>query len=332
MLEWADRTQELAVQGELERMLEKILDGDLTERISLQGKRGFFAALGGSVNQLALLMSQIVSRAKVAAREVHRGAEDISAGNQNLSQRTEEQSSSLEQTASSMEQMTATVKQNADNAAQASQLAMAARDHADRGGEVTSRAVGAMTQINESARQIADIIGVIDEIAFQTNLLALNAAVEAARAGEQGRGFAVVASEVRALAGRSGQAAKQIRELILDSTNKVNDGSRLVTESGRALEQIVTSVKKVSDIVAEIAAASREQSAGIDQVNRAVMQMDEMTQQNAALVEEATAASRSMADQARMLSESLAHYRLDEESADSSAEGHDNVRMAARAA
>lgn len=331
VLEWADRTQELAVEGELERMLEKIIDGDLAQRISLQDKRGFFAALSRSVNQLALVMSQIVSRAKVAAHEVHRGAEDISAGNENLSQRTEEQSSSLEQTASSMEQMTATVKQNADNAAQASQLAMAARDHADKGGEVTSRAVRAMTEINESSRQIADIIGVIDEIAFQTNLLALNAAVEAARAGEQGRGFAVVASEVRALAGRSGQAAKQIRDLILNSTAKVNDGTRLVTESGRSLEQIVTSVKKVSDIVAEIAAASREQSAGIDQVNRAVMQMDEMTQQNAALVEEATAASRSMADQARSLSESLAHYRLgaDEQG---SAIGRDLGGLAARAA
>jgi len=310
VLEWSDRTQELGVEGELEQMLAKVLNGDLAQRIALDNKKGIFATLGKGVNQLAITLARIVSQAKEAAREVHRGAEEISDGNANLSQRTEEQSSSLEETASSMEQMTATVKQNADNAAQASQLAVAARDHADKGGAVTSRAVRAMAEINESAKQIADIIGVIDDIAFQTNLLALNAAVEAARAGEQGRGFAVVATEVRSLAGRSAKAAKEIRGLIQNSTTKVQDGSVLVSESGRSLELIVSSVKKVSDIVAEIAAASREQSAGIDQVNKAVMQMDEMTQQNAALVEQATAASRSMADQARRLTESLAHYRL----------------------
>lgn len=310
VLEWGDRTQELSVESELEQMLAKVLNGDLGERIQVDGKRGFFAMIGNSVNQLAVTMTQIVSQAKEAAREVHRGAEEISDGNTNLSQRTEQQSASLEETASSMEEMTSTVKQNADNAAQASQLAVAARDHADKGGEITARAVRAMEEINNSAKQIADIIAVIDDIAFQTNLLALNAAVEAARAGEQGRGFAVVATEVRTLAGRSATAAKEIRGLIQNSTAKVRDGTLLVSESGRSLEQIVTSVKKVSDIVAEIAAASREQSAGIDQVNKAVMEMDETTQQNAALVEQATAASRAMADQARKLNESLAHYRF----------------------
>jgi methyl-accepting chemotaxis protein len=209
-----------------------------------------------------------------------------------------------------MEQMTTTVKQNADNAGQANQLAVAARDQAEAGGTVVRQAVNAMADINDSAKKIADIIGVIDEIAFQTNLLALNAAVEAARAGEQGRGFAVVASEVRSLAGRSATAAKEIKELIQDSVKKVEDGSTLVTQSGQTLEQIVTSVKKVSDIVAEIASASREQSSGIEQVNRAVMQMDELTQQNAALVEQATAASQAMAEQARSLTNLMDRYTV----------------------
>jgi len=244
-----------------------------------------------------------------------RGAEEISQGNANLSQRTEEQSSSLEETASSMEEMTSTVKQNADNAGQANQLAIAARDQAEKGGSVVGNAVKAMAEINEASKKIADIIGVIDEIAFQTNLLALNAAVEAARAGEQGRGFAVVATEVRSLAGRSATAAKEIKGLIQDSVKKVEDGSVLVTESGQTLEQIVMSVKKVSDIVAEIAAASREQSAGIEQVNSAVMQMDEMTQQNAALVEQATAASQSMAEQAGELTRMMGRYRVDDSGA-----------------
>ena len=253
-------------------------------------------------------VSEIVTSVKGASREVLRGAEEISQGNVNLSQRTEEQSSSLEETASSMEEMTTTVKQNADNAGQANQLAMAARDQAEKGGAVVSQAVKAMADINDASKKIADIIGVIDDIAFQTNLLALNAAVEAARAGEQGRGFAVVASEVRSLAGRSATAAKEIKELIQDSVKKVEDGSVFVTQSGQTLEKIVASVKKVSDIVAEIAAASREQSSGIEQVNRAVMQMDEMTQQNAALVEQATAASQVMAEQARQLASLMERY------------------------
>jgi methyl-accepting chemotaxis protein len=260
------------------------------------------------VNQLADNITATVSSVKSAAAEIYRGSQEISAGNANLSLRTEEQAASLEETASSMEEMTTTVKQNADNAGQANQLALAARDQAEQGGMVVGKAVEAMSGINDSARKIADIIGVIDEIAFQTNLLALNAAVEAARAGEQGRGFAVVATEVRNLAGRSATAAKEIKGLIQDSVKKVSDGSVLVTQSGRTLEQIVTSVKKVSDIVAEIAAASREQSLGIEQVNRAIMQMDELTQQNAALVGQATAASQAMAVEAGGLNEMMVRY------------------------
>jgi methyl-accepting chemotaxis protein len=293
-------------------MLAAVNGGDLSKRIDLSGKTGFFEAMSRGVNQLADNMSEVVSKVKNVAAEVHRGAEEISTGNANLSQRTEEQSSSLEETASSMEEMTTTVKQNADNAGQANQLAMAARDQAEKGGSVVNQAVKAMSDINDASKKIADIIGVIDDIAFQTNLLALNAAVEAARAGEQGRGFAVVASEVRSLAGRSATAAKEIKELIQDSVRKVDDGSVLVTQSGQTLEKIVASVKKVSDIVAEIAAASREQSSGIEQVNRAVMQMDELTQQNAALVEEATAASQAMAEQVRGLNQMLDRYQVNE--------------------
>jgi methyl-accepting chemotaxis protein len=312
VVEWNDRTLETGIEKELQQMIADVLAGNLSARIDMNGKTGFFEILAKGVNELTASMAEVVSRVKEAATEVHRGAEEISAGNANLSQRTEQQSSSLEETASSMEEMTSTVKQNADNAAQANQLASAARDQAERGGSVVGKAVQAMTEINESSKRIADIIGVIDEIAFQTNLLALNAAVEAARAGEQGRGFAVVASEVRSLAGRSATAAKEIKDLIQDSVKKVEDGSVLVTQSGQTLEQIMSSVKKVSDIVAEIAAASREQSSGIEQVNKAVMQMDEMTQQNAALVEQATAASQSMAGQARELNELMARYRLSE--------------------
>src|SRR3954470_3078294 len=312
VMEWTDRTPEVAVEKEMQTMLSAVIDGDLGKRIDLHGKTGFFEAMSRGVNQLADNMAEVVSKVKAVASEVHRGADEISTGNANLSQRTEEQSSSLEETASSMEEMTTTVKQNADNAGQANQLAMAARDQAEKGGSVVNQAVKAMSDINDASKKIADIIGVIDDIAFQTNLLALNAAVEAARAGEQGRGFAVVASEVRSLAGRSATAAKEIKELIQDSVRKVEDGSVLVTQSGQTLEKIVASVKKVSDIVAEIAAASREQSSGIEQVNRAVMQMDELTQQNAALVEQATAASQAMAEQVRGLNQMLDRYRVND--------------------
>ncbi len=308
VMEWTDRTQEVAVEREMQQMLSAVTAGQLGRRLETAGKSGFFQVMSSGINRLADNMAEVVSRVKQVAAEVHRGADEISAGNANLSQRTEEQSSSLEETASSMEEMTTTVKQNADNAAQANQLALAAREQAEKGGAVVGQAVVAMSDINQASKQIADIIGVIDEIAFQTNLLALNAAVEAARAGEQGRGFAVVASEVRNLAGRSATAAKEIKGLIQDSVRKVEDGSVLVTQSGQTLEKIVAAVKKVSDIVAEIAAASREQSAGIEQVNRAVMQMDELTQQNAALVEQATAASQSMVEQVGGLNEILARY------------------------
>jgi methyl-accepting chemotaxis protein len=284
--------------------------GNLDCRIQTEGKSGLMVKMATGINQLTTNLAGMVAQVKYAAEEVNRGADEITTGNQMLSQRMEEQASSLEETASSMEEMTSTVRQNADNAGQANQLAVAARDQAERGGDVVSKAVQAMAGINAASRKIADIIGVIDEIAFQTNLLALNAAVEAARAGEQGRGFAVVATEVRNLAGRSATAAKEIKALIQDSVQKVQDGSTLVTQSGATLEQIVAAVKKVTDIVAEIAAASGEQSAGIEQVNRAVMQLDDLTQQNAALVEQASAASLSMAGQARSLNELMRHYNV----------------------
>ena len=312
VVEWWDRTQEVRSEEEVATVVRKALAGDLTERLTTAGKTGFFAALATGLNQLLDDTAEMVRNIKAAATTVYHGADEISEGNISLSQRTEEQSSSLEQTASSMEEMTATVKQNADNAAAANQLATAARDQAEVGGTVVGNAVKAMDEINAAAKRIADIIGVIDDIAFQTNLLALNAAVEAARAGEQGRGFAVVASEVRSLAGRSATAAKEIKGLIQDSVRKVEDGAVLVTQSGQTLEKIVASVKKVSDIVAEIAAASREQSSGIEQVNAAVTQMDQMTQQNASLVEQATTSSRAMAEQAGELNRMMERYRLSE--------------------
>jgi methyl-accepting chemotaxis protein len=241
---------------------------------------------------------------------VSAGSLELSHGNENLSRRTEEQASSLEETAASMEQMTNAVKENADNSAEANQLAAAARVLAQKGGEVLCRAVTAMSEINASSRRIAAITNVIDEIAFQTNLLALNAAVEAARAGEQGRGFAVVASEVRNLAGRSATAAKEIKSLIEDSVAKVVDGSRLVDESGKTLEEIVAGVKKVTDLLGEITAGSHEQSVGIDHINKAVMQMDEMTQQNASLVEEACAANQVLTEQAQSLTQLMSFFDL----------------------
>jgi methyl-accepting chemotaxis protein len=305
-----DTVQE--VVDEVQTLVTAVNEGDLTRRMPVEGRAVLFQTIGGGINQLSDNVAELVARAKTAAGEVNRGAEEISAGNSNLSQRTEEQASSLEETAASMEEMTSSVKQAAENAARASELAMKAREQAETGGAVVSRAVSAMGEINASSKKISDIIGVIDAIAFQTNLLALNAAVEAARAGEQGRGFAVVATEVRSLAGRSATAAKEIKDLINESVHRVEEGSALVSQSGETLEGIVTAVKRVSDIVADIAAGSREQSSGIEQVNKAVMQMDGMTQQNAALVEQAAAASQSMAEQALHLSRMMERYRLDD--------------------
>lgn len=301
-------TRPLALAGQVAA---RVADGDLTSRIeeTSQDETGQLLLSMKNMNEN---LKDMVGKINESASSVAAGASQISAGNNNLSQRTEEQAASLEETASSMEELTSTVKQNADNARQANQLAAAARAQAEKGGEVVGRAIDAMGGINSASKKIADIIGVIDEIAFQTNLLALNAAVEAARAGEQGRGFAVVAGEVRNLAQRSASSAKEIKDLIGDSVQKVEDGSKLVEQSGQTLGEIVGAVKKVSDIVAEIAAASQEQSSGIEQVNKAVMQMDEVTQQNAALVEEAAAASKSMEEQAQSLREMMANFKVDE--------------------
>lgn len=353
-VEWSDRTQEVAVEREIDGLVESASQGDLSRRILLEGKSGFFKQLGTGFNslldeladvfdQIANVMSDmadgrldvrikqnyqgtfgkvkddinqtldrmgtVIGQLDQLAGEVDTAAEEIYTGNNNLSARTEQQASSLEETAASMEELTSTVRNNADNSRQADQLAANARNTAEAGGEVVSRAVDAMEQINTASAKISEIIGVIDEIAFQTNLLALNASVEAARAGEQGRGFAVVATEVRNLASRSADAAKEIKELIRDSVEKVEAGSQLVNESGTTLEEIVVGVKKVGDIVAEISAASAEQAAGIDQINQAVTAMDEMTQQNAALAEETSAASQTMTDSARQMTDVMGFFK-----------------------
>jgi len=292
-------------------VLSSLADSDLTH--TMDGDyQGEFAVFSESINTTVNNISEIVDKIIVSSLEIKGASGEISQGNVDLSQRTEQQASSLQQTASSMGQLTSTVKQNADNAQQASRLSHTAHEEATKGGEVLGKSIEAMSEINAASKKIADIIGVIDEIAFQTNLLALNAAVEAARAGEQGRGFAVVATEVRNLAQRSATAAKEIKGLINDSVEKVNHGTQLVDTSGQSLEEILNAVKKVNDIIAEITAASQEQSAGIDQINKAITQMDEVTQQNAALVEQAAAGSESLNDQAINLNQMMTVFKLKE--------------------
>jgi methyl-accepting chemotaxis protein len=290
---------------------QRIASGDLTAQIEVTSKDETGELLA-SLREMNGGLARIVGEVRHGSESIATATEEIAAGNADLSQRTEEQASALEETASSMEELTSTVKQNADNAQAANQLAITASGVAVKGGEVINRVVRTMESITDSSKKISDIIGVIDGIAFQTNILALNAAVEAARAGEQGRGFAVVAAEVRSLAQRSAAAAKEIKSLIEDSVAKVQDGSRLVEEAGRTTQDIVTSIKRVTDIMAEISAASLEQSSGIEQVNTAITQMDDVTQQNAALVEEAAAAAESLEEQAQQLVAVVARFTLED--------------------
>ncbi|MFK7794143.1 MAG: methyl-accepting chemotaxis protein [Gammaproteobacteria bacterium] len=356
VIEWRDMTSEIAVENEVQSLVDSALDGDLSKRISIDNKSGFLSRLSvgindlvnvservindtirvlsavshgdlnekieseykGSFNQLKTdvnntidKLTNIVGNIKESSVLVNTAADEISRGNMNLSQRTENQAASLEETSSSMEEMTSSVKQNADNSKHANELAIGAREQAQKSGDVVSEAVTAMAKINDASNKIAEITGVIDEIAFQTNLLALNAAVEAARAGEQGRGFAVVATEVRNLAGRSATAAKEIKELIEDSVDKVEHGSDLVNQSGKTLEEIVDSIKQVAEIIGDISYASNEQASGIEQVNKAIISMDETTQNNAALVEQAAAAAESMNEQSNELMNLVGFFNLE---------------------
>lgn len=355
VVEWIDRSAEVAVESEVENIVQAAQAGNLNERIAMHDKEGFFLKLSEGINSMINVVQEsfndvaqvmgalaegdltqsitkdyagtygevkdsinatieklveTLGRIKDSSEFIRTSSEEISVGNNNLSQRAEQQASTLEETASSMEELTSTVKNNADNAQQANRLAAGARDLAMKGGSVVKDAVNAMNEITASSNKISEIISVIDEIAFQTNLLALNASVEAARAGDQGRGFAVVASEVRNLAQRSAGAAKEIKELIKDSGAKVETGGRLVNESGITLTEIVDGVKKVGDIISEIAAASQEQSTGIEEINKAVTQLDEITQQNAALAEEASASSESSLQRATEMNEMIAFFKI----------------------
>lgn len=295
---------------EAEAVLGSIAENNLT-CVMTGSYAGGLEKIKGSINAVVWNLIQTIATVREVVESVTCGSEEINRENEDLSQRTSEQASSLEETCASMEEITATVKQNADNAMQAKGLATVAHETADRGGTVTRKAVDAMSEINRSSKKIADIITVIDEIAFQTNLLALNAAVEAARAGEHGRGFAVVATEVRNLAQRSAMAAREIKELINESIQRVTDGTELVNQSGKTLEEIVSSVKRVSDIIADISVASQEQASGIDQMNKAIVSVDQTTQQNAALVEEITSASKSMKNQSEELLRRMALFKIE---------------------
>ncbi len=307
----ADRMMKMAVQ-QTQEVLSAAKENDLTQRIPLEGKAGEIATLCTGINNLLDTMVTVISDIKTASREVSNASAEISASTTDLSQRTEEQAASLEETSASMEEISSTVKKNAENAQQANQFTSETRSVAERGGAVVGNAVNAMARIEESSRKISDIIGVIDEIARQTNLLALNAAVEAARAGEAGRGVAVVATEVRSLAQRSSQAAKDIKDLITNSSGQVKEGVDLVNRAGGSLKDIVDSIKKVADIVADIANASAEQATGIEEVNKALTQMDEVTQQNSALVEENAATAKTLETQAGAMDQRVGAFRLDE--------------------
>jgi len=292
------------------QVAQTVANGDLTSDIQVHSKDETGQLLQALKDMNTSLIG-IVDRVRNGTGAIASASNQIASGNLDLSSRTEQQASSLEETASSMEELTSTVKQNADNARQANSLSMSASDIAIKGGDVVNQVVVTMNDINESARKITDIIGVIDGIAFQTNILALNAAVEAARAGEQGRGFAVVAAEVRNLAHRSASAAKEIKSLIDDSVGKVDTGSKLVQQAGSTMTEVVESVKRVTTIMADIMAASQEQSSGIEQINEAISQMDHVTQQNAALVEEAAAAAASLQEQASRLEETVGVFQVD---------------------
>jgi methyl-accepting chemotaxis protein len=306
--------------GEAVAIARRVASGDLTSRIEPKG-RDELGDLLRALREMNDGLGHIVSQIRTGAESIAVGAGQVAAGNQQLSSRTEEHASSLEETASTLEEFTTTVRQNAEHAKQASQLAGSASATAEKGGEVVSKVVTTMQEVTDSSKRISDIIGVIDGISFQTNILALNAAVEAARAGEQGRGFAVVASEVRSLAQRSAASAKEIRGLIENSVSRVEAGARLVEQAGRTMDELVNSVKKVADIMTDIASASHEQSSGIDQINKAITQMDTVVQMNASLVEEATAAATSMANQATSLARAVAQFRV-ENGAPAGALGH----------
>jgi methyl-accepting chemotaxis protein len=298
-------------------------EGDLTFRLPAQ--KAEFGQVTESLNGFIGKLHDIILEVRNGTETIASASQEIASGNQDLSSRTEQQASSLEETASSMEELTSTVRQNADNARQANDLAQSASDVAAKGGVVVAQVVDTMDAISASAKKIVDIIAVIDGIAFQTNILALNAAVEAARAGEQGRGFAVVATEVRNLAHRSAAAAKEIKDLINDSVEKVETGSALVDQAGSTMDEVVASVRRVSDIIGDISAASHEQEGGISQINQAISEMDSVTQQNAALVEEAAAASEAMQDQAHQLAQVVSGFRLN---AAASAAAHGTATVA----